>query len=66
MYDICYFCGKTITNMRDNNNADDWVHKDTIGKRCCGLCNDIIVVPNRMWALNNKGKEKNNGYKSNT
>ena len=50
-YDICYYCGKIITDIYDNNNADDWTNPDTIGKRCCGKCNDEIVVPRRITSF---------------
>ena len=64
-YAICYYCGKIITSVYDNNNADDWVNPDTVGKRCCGYCNDTIVIPHRLFSHYAK-KGENNGHKSNT
>ncbi len=46
----CFYCGKVIESIFDNNNADDWVHPETVGKRCCGDCNATIVVPIRFLA----------------
>lgn len=52
---ICYYCGKVITDIHDNNNADDHTNPDTIGKRCCKHCNDTIVVPARIRAWMGRG-----------
>ena len=51
---ICCICGKECENEFGNN---PWPVNNDEDARCCDVCNDTVVVPERITRLINK-KEK--------
>lgn len=64
----CCICGKPIT-IEESNNPDGAVWKDKMGEiveaefdpecRCCDMCDQMYVIPGRIYRLNkNKRGDK--------
>lgn len=51
---ICCICGKECENEFGNN---PWPVNNDEDARCCNVCNDTVVVPERIARLINKKKE---------
>lgn len=51
---ICCICGNECENEFGNN---PWPVNNDEDARCCNVCNDTVVVPERIATLINK-KEK--------
>lgn len=53
---ICCICGKEFEGFGNNpypvNKEED--------ARCCDICNDIVVIPARIDALNKEEKKEEN------
>lgn len=46
----CCFCGRPLESWADGNNPDP---ANTVpGKRCCSICNELIVIPARIYIHN--------------
>ena len=46
-YERCYYCGKILPEGEGHNAEDYGLHKETLGKSCCGECDKIVTITNR-------------------
>lgn len=60
----CCICGSDIENYGNNPQGAAWKDEDgkvifpefKDGDRCCDMCDQMFVIPGRIYRMNHRGK----------